>query len=285
VVVVALRELIVGCNGGPASRDALRFAAVLARVDSGRLILVNVHRHGHRDEALRLLDEAERSLPYGTRAAIRPVESRSAANALHELAETEAADMIVIGPRRNTRGQSTFVTGAHCPVAIAPAGFADDTNPGLRVIGVGFDGSPEAQEALDVAARIAVDAGATIRLIGVAHAPPRPVVGTAMMYVPDADFDYRAVLLGQLEDAADELPVSLRAQVILADGEAADELLERADPLSLLVLGSRGYGPFRRALLGSVSAQVLRSAPCPLLVVPRAAQRAAPERAAAEAAA
>ena len=282
---MALRKLIVGCDGGPASRDALRFAAVLARVEGGRLTLVNVHRNGHRDEALQLLNDAERSLPYGTRATIRPLESRSPATALHELAEAEAADAIVIGSRRNTRGQSTFVTGAHCPVAIAPAGFADDANPGLRVIGVAFDGSHEAQEALDTAARIALDAGATIRLIGVAHAPPRPVVGTAMMYVPDADFDYRAVLLGQLEEAADELPVSLRTQVILADGDAAAELVERADPLSMLVIGSRGYGPFRRALLGSVSAQVLRSAPCPVLIVPRAAERAMPGRAAAEAAA
>ena len=277
---MALRKLIVGCDGGPGSRDALRFAATLAGVDSGRLILVDVHRHGHRDEALRLLEEAERSLPYGTRAAIRPIECRSPANALHELAETESADMIVVGARRYTRGQRTFVTGAHCPVAIAPAGFADDPNPGLRVIGVGFDGSHEAEEALDVAARIAVDAGATIRLIGVAHAPPRPVVGTAMMYAPETDFDYRGALQCQLEAAADELPASLRAQVILADGDSAEELIERADPLSLLVLGSHGYGPFRRALLGSVSAQVLRSAPCPVLIVPRAAERAAAEAAA-----
>jgi hypothetical protein len=37
----------------------------------------------------------------------------------------------------------------------------------------------------------------------------------------------------------------------------------------LLVLGSRGYGPVRRVLLGSVSGELVRGAACPVLVVPR----------------
>jgi nucleotide-binding universal stress UspA family protein len=63
--------------------------------------------------------------------------------------------------------------------------------------------------------------------------------------------------------------LSLRTQVVLADGDPAPQLVERAEQLSLLVTGSRGYGPVRRAVLGGVSAQVLRALPCPVLVVPR----------------
>jgi nucleotide-binding universal stress UspA family protein len=37
----------------------------------------------------------------------------------------------------------------------------------------------------------------------------------------------------------------------------------------LLVLGSRGYGPVARVLLGSVSRRVVADAPCPVLVVAR----------------
>jgi hypothetical protein len=37
------------------------------------------------------------------------------------------------------------------------------------------------------------------------------------------------------------------------------------------VTGSRGYGPARRLLLGSVSGHVVREARCPVLVVPRPA--------------
>jgi hypothetical protein len=39
------------------------------------------------------------------------------------------------------------------------------------------------------------------------------------------------------------------------------------------VTGSRGYGPARRVLIGSVSSKIARSSPCPLLVVPRTAER------------
>jgi nucleotide-binding universal stress UspA family protein len=53
-------------------------------------------------------------------------------------------------------------------------------------------------------------------------------------------------------------------------GDPADELATQASDLDLLVIGSRGYGPLRSVLLGGVSAKVMRSAPCPVFVVPRA---------------
>ena len=43
--------------------------------------------------------------------------------------------------------------------------------------------------------------------------------------------------------------------------------------LDLLVVGSRGYGPLRAVLLGSVSSALVRSAQSPLVVVPRGPKR------------
>jgi nucleotide-binding universal stress UspA family protein len=43
------------------------------------------------------------------------------------------------------------------------------------------------------------------------------------------------------------------------------------DP-DLLVLGSRGFGPARRVLLRSVSSEIVRLAPCPVMVVPRSVE-------------
>ena len=37
----------------------------------------------------------------------------------------------------------------------------------------------------------------------------------------------------------------------------------------MLVIGSRGYGPVRRVLLGGVARKLIRRAACPLVVVPR----------------
>jgi nucleotide-binding universal stress UspA family protein len=42
----------------------------------------------------------------------------------------------------------------------------------------------------------------------------------------------------------------------------------------LVVLGTRGHGRFRRALLGSVASAVLRAARCDVLLVP---ERGAPQ--------
>jgi nucleotide-binding universal stress UspA family protein len=76
----------------------------------------------------------------------------------------------------------------------------------------------------------------------------------------------------QLNDAVAELPQELRALPVFEHGEPVQKLLEDAEMgVDLLVLGSRGFGPVMRLLIGSVSSRVIREAPCPVLVVPRPA--------------
>ena len=58
----------------------------------------------------------------------------------------------------------------------------------------------------------------------------------------------------------------------MIEGKAADVLVEATADFDLLVLGSRGYGPLKRVLLGGVSAKVVDEAACPVLVVPRPAR-------------
>ena len=52
------------------------------------------------------------------------------------------------------------------------------------------------------------------------------------------------------------------------------ELREQAarDDVRMIAVGSRGRGPVRRALLGSVSAALAATSPCPVLVVPPTAE-------------
>ena len=63
-----------------------------------------------------------------------------------------------------------------------------------------------------------------------------------------------------------ELPGS---SATLLTGDAAELLAEHSRHVDLLVTGSRGYGPARAVLAGGVSGRLLRSAQCPVVVVPR----------------
>jgi nucleotide-binding universal stress UspA family protein len=55
----------------------------------------------------------------------------------------------------------------------------------------------------------------------------------------------------------------------LLDGNAAGQLAQASERLDLLVVGSRGYGPLGAVVLGSVSNALVRTARCPLVVLPR----------------
>ena len=55
----------------------------------------------------------------------------------------------------------------------------------------------------------------------------------------------------------------------LREGRAEEEIVELAEQLGagLIVMGSRGHGRLRRALMGSVSEAVVRYAHCPVTIV------------------
>ena len=72
------------------------------------------------------------------------------------------------------------------------------------------------------------------------------------------------------------MPDGIEVEATLITGDPVEALVNVAEaPGTLLVVGSRGYGPLRRVLLGSVSTQLVRSAPCPLIVTPRGTHEAA----------
>ena len=289
---MTLGTVIAGWDGSEHSRDAVRFAEVVARAAGAHMKVVYVYRYDtpHQSSAAEVrmhlhaaamhkLGEAERSLPYGSRATIHAVGARSVVQGLHDFAESEQADLVILGA--TTKGAlelhaigsvaERLLRGAPCAVAVAPRGYAHEENPGLRVIGVAYDGSDEAAHAVELAAGLARATSATLKLIEIVERRPPPAVGMSAVYtLQDSDESYHDAVRRNLEKLAESLPPELRVQTILADGDAAPEIIERAGILSLLVMGSRGYGPVRRALLGSVSAPVLRAAPCPVLVVPRA---------------
>jgi nucleotide-binding universal stress UspA family protein len=204
------------------------------------------------------------------------VEKGSPADALQALTESGEADLIVLGSTHHGHVGSVspgsvaehLLHGARCRLMIAPKGYAkeDHSQDRLRVLAVGYDGMAESQAALDEAAKLAEKFHASMKVIGVAT--PVPAIGAAAVAQAGAeagpDFQTR------LHDAVGELPSELRALPLLEHGDPVERLLEACEiGVDLLVLGSRGFGPVMRLLIGSVSSRVIRAASCPVMVVPR----------------
>jgi nucleotide-binding universal stress UspA family protein len=84
------------------------------------------------------------------------------------------------------------------------------------------------------------------------------------------DTDFRALAGEQLAGAVSKAVspgsnVEMRERV--AEGSAAQVLLDTAKGADLLVVGSRGHGEIVGALLGSVSQHCVHHAPCPVVVI------------------
>ncbi|HSJ18076.1 MAG TPA: universal stress protein [Solirubrobacterales bacterium] len=276
----APRQVVVGFDDSDCGRDALRLGDLLAQTVGAPLRAARVYHAppGHVLHGAAQGLSAEIASVLGLDRPVEPVPllGGSPARALQGLAETEDVGLLVLGStHRAGLGRvmpgsvaERLLSGAPCPVAVAPRAY-DPLD--IRVIAVGYDGMPEATNALEVATAIGEAAGATLRVIAVrvqatttAATQAEAIAGAGG--APD--------LQSRLHSAVSGLPSDLRALPIFEHGGAARHLLDHAEQgVDLMVLGSRGYGPVRAVLLGSVSATVVRAAPCPVLVTPRSAAR------------
>jgi nucleotide-binding universal stress UspA family protein len=233
------------------------------------------YEDNERGEDARVLAErvAERD---GGELKVVNVEKGSPADALQALAERGEADLIVLGSTHHAAFGSVapgsvaehLLHGARCRLIIAPKGYGhkDHSQDRLRVVAIGYDGMAESQAALDEAATLATKFGGSMKVIGVATPVPPMAAAAAAQAGPEAGPDFET----RVYDAVAELPSELRALPVIDRGDPVQKLLEEAEVgVDLLVLGSRGFGPVMRLLIGSVSSRVIRAAPCPVLVVPR----------------
>src|SRR5215213_2161186 len=138
------------------------------------------------------------------------------------------------------------------------------------------DGSEDANQASSAAAELAKNTNSELHVVYVGHMPS-VFYESAGAIVLDPDLQSRME-----EDAEEAARTKLKEQVQKireAGTEVAGvhtrvgfpdaEIVGLAERLSagLIVVGSRGLGPLRRALMGSVSDSVVRHAHCPVLVV------------------
>jgi nucleotide-binding universal stress UspA family protein len=290
-----VRNLIVGYEESDEGRDALALGRLLAGPGAAGITIVHVTPDDSfwmgRDEFERAIELEAATISRHAEALLDnpSTETRviasggSPARVLTELAEEEGhVDAIVIGStRRGALGRVMFgsvgerlLHGAPCPVAVAPRGFASGRPERPARVGVAYVATAEAALALAEARKLSAETGASLRFLTVVP----PVSPRQVGLGPDAHRFLYEAHERDLDAAINELrdKHGVEAEGRLLEGNPVEVLSEQsADELDLLLIGSRGYGPVRRVLLGAVSAGVMRKARCPVIVVPRSASRAA----------
>ncbi len=135
---------------------------------------------------------------------------------------------------------------------------------------VATDGSREAALAVTTAADLAKSTDSELHVVHVGELP--------LVYHPERHA-YRAEYEEHEREAQQRLEAQLEriegagatllAQAHLRMGRADEEIVELAQSIDagMIVMGSRGQGRLRRALLGSVSESVVRHAHCPVIIV------------------
>jgi nucleotide-binding universal stress UspA family protein len=281
-------KIIIGYDGSAPADDALALGKLLAGATGASLTAVTVLQYdpiwGGRDIHLQDADgEAKQKLDKAAAAAgaeAQIVTASSPARGLHDLAEQLQADLIVIGSSSHGKagqilaGSSaiSLLHGSPCSVAIAPHGYAEQAPDSLAEVTVGYDGGDESKLALTDAINLARAAGAPVKLVAVVE--PAPIVYGKGSGIGkgrhELDQVVHDMMRGRLDEALWTAPEGVNVDGTLVDGDPATALEQiGVEDGGVLVLGSRGYGPLRRVLLGSVSSKLLRSAPCPVIVHPR----------------
>jgi nucleotide-binding universal stress UspA family protein len=263
------KNVLVGVDGTPGGRDAIALAGKLIDPD-GKLTLVHV-RHGEQSQELaeshKLLEHARTEA--GAGAELLSASTSSPGRGLHEQAEALGADLLAVGScGRSAFGRAMLgddtraaLNGAPCAVAVAATGYLGKPAP-ITKVGVAYNASPESDAALASARELASASGATVTVLEVVSLPAVAYTGLLAPAIGDSINK----LLAEANTRLQQLP-GVQARAVF--GLAGEELAAFGNELDILVVGSRGYGPVRRLVVGSTSDYLERHARCSLLVLPR----------------
>ncbi len=285
------RTVLVGYEESDRAHDALALARMIASASGATLIVANVYpkqkfsippdqyagwEQLQREESARILGTIEAG---PAEVQTRIVGSSSPPHGLEELSREVDADLIVVGSSHGTvRGKilpgstaQRLLHGSGCAIAVAPAGYADASPAESGVVAVAFDGSPEAEVAMHGAIEFARAGGDSVNLIDVAEVPP-------LVYGKGGGLEGGYLeLKGTVEEIRKEdldrimasMPTDIELKTTLLDGDPAGQIAAASEGAKLLFIGSRGFGPLRQVMLGTVSGRLLRMASCPVIMHPR----------------
>ncbi|YCK39632.1 universal stress protein [Actinomadura sp. ATCC 39365] len=271
-------HIVVGVDGSVPATGAVEWAAGDARRRGLDLRLVHVGpqwlHEGNAEHCARLLEEAAdraRALAGGVKVTTELLSGNVAGELIRESA---TAGGVVLGSRGlggfagMTVGSVSLAVAGHAsgPVVVVRAPAAPAATEHGRVV-VGYDGSRDAQAAMEYAVEQARARGARLHVVSAWQMPVfSPYAVTYNTLIQD--------LMREETGAARERVVPWREanpDLVVTDEQPCAHpvtaLMQAAGSADLVVVGSRGRGGFASAVLGSVSHGVLHHVTCPVAVV------------------
>jgi nucleotide-binding universal stress UspA family protein len=289
-----IEHVLAGFVPEPRCRDGLALAVLLARQAGARLTVAYVHPPAWTtpgpgkidaewqayiaEQTAQTLEQARRLLAEVRDVPIDYVShgNRGSGRGLAELAARTDADVVVIGsaPRggrsRISLGSTAdqLLHGSPAPVALAPRGYGTSPPPALRQLTVAYRRDPAAGQAVRQAVILATQMDVPLRLITLVVSGGRCSVAKEMLA------RVREQVAADLETVArGHRPVRVEVEVL--EGRDVAAALSGVDwPAgAMLICASSQAGPLRRVFLGDVSLKIIRSAPCPVMMLPRNLQK------------
>ncbi|MDQ4025855.1 MAG: universal stress protein [Actinomycetota bacterium] len=291
-----MTKILIGVDGSDRSHDAIAFGRALALAAGAPVVLATAHlpeprqppldRHGPdtglRAEAEALLARASLALLDLDDVKRLPLAGQSAAKALQSAAEHAGAGIVVVGSSHVGRlgrvlpGSTAerLLHHAPCPVAVVPLGFQAHGLPRNPAIGCAYQADDDGDTALAAAEELALALSGSLRVVQVVEPPSYLYdTGELPLNMPEIDARIRADAERRLAERVERLSFRLHdVEGTLHVGKPADVLAAISETVDTMVIGSRGYGPLKAVMVGGVSGQVIRSAACPVIVVPRGAR-------------
>ncbi|HEY1298010.1 MAG TPA: universal stress protein [Chloroflexota bacterium] len=279
--------ILVPLDGSAESNAALPLARTLAKATASSVTLLRVMTHEEREatrDATSNLASIARELAGSGVTVESTVRSGRAAEEILEEIRERTPSLVVMrthgrsGIERAVLGSVADQVLARCPVPIVLMRPGGRRITAIGKLLVPVDGSPGGAVALRTAIGLAQATSAAIKLVQICQ----PVAMHAAMSLDggvgyyDPDWDdaslasaqaYVDALVKQLGD--NQLTVEGHVSMAPSVAGAIVELADR-DAADLVVMSTRALTGPARTLLGSVANAVVRTAPCPVVLVHRA---------------
>lgn len=272
-------RIVVGVDGSTGADDACTWAAAEASRRGARLTVVVAWPVGRallaEDDARRTAERAAANVASRHPEVVVDAVAHEGHPAEVLIRVAGGADLLVVGARGSGGFRRLLLgsVGVHCmhhapcPIAVvrAPEGgpFAG-SDPAIRRIVVGVDGSNGSDRAVDWAADEARRTGADLDILS-----SWMFAGTSSYLMP-VDLGVPGAAKQAAQEAqgrAEQATPGLRARIVTCEDPPVVALIDAAHNADLVVVGSRGLGAFREMLLGSVSTYVAEHAECSVVAV------------------